>query len=77
MTRPIVALLPALMLALVPFAADAGSLQGTNAVKRWKLADDCARQAQLAFPDYTAESNAKRDARLKECLESRNLPSRE
>jgi hypothetical protein len=39
--------------------------------------DTCTRQAQTAFPDFTAESNAKRDAKLKECLAGRNLPPRE
>ena len=39
--------------------------------------DKCAVQAQRAFPDFTAESNAKRDAKLKECLAGQNLPPRE
>ena len=46
-------------------------------VKRWQVMDKCTKQAQTAFPDYTAESNAKRDAKLKECLEGNNLPTRE
>ena len=39
--------------------------------------DNCAEQAQTAYPDFSAESNAKRDAKLKECLEGQNLPPRE
>ena len=39
--------------------------------------DKCANQAQRAFPDFTAKSNAKRDAKLKECLAGQNLPPRE
>lgn len=54
----------------------AASQQGNLAVANWKLMDKCARQAQIAFPDYTAEANAKRDAALKACLSSNNLPPR-
>ena len=34
-------------------------------------------QAQAAFPDFTPEANAKRDAKLKECLEANRLAPRE
>ena len=54
-----------------------GSQQGISVMKNWKTADDCARQAQIAFPDYTADANAKRDVKLKECLELHNMPARE
>ena len=54
-------------------ASQQGVIVGTN----WKTMDSCTRQAQAAFPDFTAESNAKRDAKLKECLEGKNLPPRE
>ncbi len=63
-------------LALAP-AAWAGSQQGTVATKNWKSMDQCARDAQTAFPDFTADSNAKRDTKLKECLAGKNLPPRE
>ena len=39
--------------------------------------DTCAKQAQTAYPDFSAESNAKRDAKLKECLNANDLPPRE
>ena len=39
--------------------------------------DQCAQQAQAAFPDFTAEAYAKRDAKEKECLAARNLAPRE
>ena len=39
--------------------------------------DVCAKQAQAAYPDFNAESNAKRDAKLKECLNANGLPPRE
>ena len=52
------------------------SQQGIQVIKNWKTSDKCARQAQLAFPDFTAEANAKRDAKLKECLEANRLAPR-
>jgi hypothetical protein len=39
--------------------------------------DDCAKQAQAAFPDFSADSNAKREAKLEDCLNARNLPPRQ
>jgi hypothetical protein len=64
--------------ALVPSAAGAQSTpQGHQAIQKWKVMDVCAKQAQTAFPDLTAESNAKRDAKLKECLNANHLPPRQ
>lgn len=61
--------------ALTLFAGTAeATQQGNTAIANWKRMDVCAKQAQAAFPDYTAESNAKRDAKLNECLSSGNLP---
>lgn len=63
--------------ALVLFAgAAAATQQGVVALSNWKQMDKCAKQAQTAYPDYSAESNAKRDAKLKECLNANNLPPR-
>jgi hypothetical protein len=64
----------ALMLACAPAIA---SQQGVVAMKNWKAMDLCATQARAAFPDFTAESNAKREAKEKECLEEKNLPPRQ
>ena len=58
-------------------AAHAVSPQGTVVVGKWKSMDKCANEAQRAFPDFTAEANAKRDAKLKDCLAGQNLPPRE
>jgi len=66
--------LAALFLAAAPAFA---SQQGVVAIQNWKKMDLCARQAQTAFPDFTAEANAKRAAKEKECLEGKNLPPRE
>jgi hypothetical protein len=51
--------------------------QGEAALRSWRSMDSCARQAQTAYPDFIAESNAKRDAKLKECLEGNRLSPRE
>ncbi len=60
---------------LLPLSA-AATQQGQSALRSWKTMDTCAQQAQTAFPDFSAESNAKRDAKLKECLSSNGLPPR-
>jgi hypothetical protein len=67
----------ALGLAFFAGAAEAATQQGVTALVKWKTMDVCAKQAQAAFPDLTAESNAKRDAQLNACLNANNLPSRE
>ena len=64
------------MFGLAPAMACA-SQQGVDAMKRWKAMDACAIEAQAAFPDFTPEATAKRDAKLKECLAAQNLPPRE
>jgi hypothetical protein len=68
--------IPLLILALAPGAAWA-TQQGLVVTRNWKAMDQCASQAQTAFPDYTAESNEKRAAKEKECLAGKNLPPRE
>jgi len=68
--------IPLLVLALAPAVAWA-SQQGIVVMKNWKTMDQCAKEAQTAFPDYTAESNEKRAAKEKECLAKRNLPPHE
>ena len=69
-------LLLAAMLLLLLVAAEA-SQQGQAAVGYWKAADKCAKQAQAAYPDYSAEANASRDAALKNCLNGSNLAPRQ
>ena len=64
------------LLSLLFCSAAEASQQGVVVEKGWKGMDNCARQAQTAFPDFTAEANAKRDAKLKECLAGQNLPPR-
>jgi len=58
-----------LIAALLLFAGAAeASQQGQVVLNNWK--------AQAAYPDYSAEANAKRDAKLKECLNAGNLAPR-
>jgi hypothetical protein len=71
-------------LALLLFAAlvlSAGGAQATQsgqaALQSWRVMDVCAKQAQAAYPEYNTESNAKRDAKLKECLNANHLPPRQ
>ncbi len=40
----------------------------------WRKMDACTRAAQKAYPDYTRESNAKREKARQDCLRSQNLP---
>lgn len=61
----------------LPAAAHAVSGQAAIVVQKWKAMDSCSAAAQRAFPDFSAELNARRDAMLKECLAGQNLPPRE
>ena len=64
---------------VLPFligTAEAATYQGQQVNSNWRTADKCAKEAQAAYPDYSAESNAKRDAQLKTCLKSYNLAPR-
>jgi hypothetical protein len=64
------------VLAFGPAVAMA-SQQGAVALQNWRGMDKCAKDAQVAFPDHTADANAKRDAKLKECLQQKNMPPRQ
>ena len=64
-------------LLLVAGAASAATQQGVSAVAKWKAMDNCTKQAQAAFPDFTADAEAKRAAALQQCLEAGNLPPRQ
>jgi hypothetical protein len=67
-----------LLTALVMSTVAARATQpGKTVLTNWKIMDACARQAQAAYPEYNAESNAKRDAKLNECLGANVLPPRQ
>ncbi len=70
------ALMLAAIFVLSMVGADA-TQQGQTALRGWRQMDNCSRQAQAAYPDFTADSNAKRDAKLKECLNTYGLPPRQ
>ena len=61
---------------LLPAAAAAYTAYGQQSWSRWTASDRCAQAAQRAYPDFTAEANAKRDAAFKSCLSNGNLPPR-
>ena len=65
------AAMAAVLLSLMPARADDSQ---TNANMAWKQGDACARAAFKKFPDYTAESNAKREAARRTCLRNHRLP---
>jgi hypothetical protein len=74
MKRFVLPLAAALLLSSV--SAQATQL-GQQAIGNWKQADNCAKQAQTAYPNFDANSNAKRDAKLKTCLQLYQLAPRE
>jgi len=60
----------------LPAAAVAFTSNGQQVMNRWVASDRCTAAARKTFPDFSAEANAKRDAWLKNCLASQNLPPR-
>jgi hypothetical protein len=66
------ALLSIVALLWLPGAAVADWQWKTNSAI-WKLRDACTTQAQKAYPDYTPESNAKREKARADCLRTNNL----
>jgi membrane protease subunit (stomatin/prohibitin family) len=74
MSRFVLSLGTALVLSTVGAQA---TQQGEAVLRNWKQMDKCAKQAQAAYPEYSAESNVKRDAKLKECLNAYGLPPRQ
>jgi hypothetical protein len=75
--RHMIRLIAAVLLSVLAPAAAFANQQAVIAINKWKAMDTCAVQAQAAYPDFTAEANAKRDAKLKECLAQQNLPPRQ
>jgi hypothetical protein len=61
----------------IPGSVMAITANGNAMMQRWSASDRCAAQAQKQFPDYTPESNAKRDNAMKQCLASGYLPPRQ
>jgi hypothetical protein len=59
---------------LLPGPAAADSNWKTNSAV-WKQMDNCTAAARKQFPDYTRESNAKREKARQNCLRASNLPN--
>ena len=70
------ALVVFVLVALAPAVANADP-QGQLLMKKWAGSDRCSQVAYRAFPDYTAESLAKRDLAFQQCLAGGNLPPRD
>lgn len=71
-----VAAITVLAVLVGPGSAMATSLNGNVMMRNWARSDRCAAAAQKQFPDFSAESNAKRDNAMKQCLAQSNLPPR-
>lgn len=69
--------LACLMLVLSAAPSASATDTGLRMMRNWAEADKCTREAQQAFPDYSAEAYAKRDARVRDCLAAHHLPPRE
>ena len=76
-TNPPLGAIAFILLMFFAGTAAAATQAGNQALVNWKVMDLCAKRAQAAFPEFTADSNAKRDAKLKECLSGANLPPRQ
>ncbi|HXY99754.1 MAG TPA: hypothetical protein VEI03_07115 [Stellaceae bacterium] len=68
-------LLIAAMLVQPRIAVGDSSWKTSSAV--WGARDKCTEQARKAFPDYTRESNAKREKARQDCLRANNLSAKE
>jgi hypothetical protein len=53
----------------------ATNLQQQDSAQKWRVTDDCARTAFAKFPDYTPESNARRENYRRACLRINGLPA--
>ena len=72
-----VAVAVVLLVLAMPVGAMALSVNGNNMMRTWVGSDRCAAAAQRQFPDFTPESNAKRDNAMKQCLANSNFPPRQ
>ena len=68
--------LACLLSLLVGGVASAESRSSANTTKIWRAQDECTKKAFKQYPDYTPESNAKREQARRLCLATGNLPPR-
>lgn len=59
---------------VAPVRAD--TVRKKQSFEIWHEQDDCAREAFKKFPDYTRQSNARRDAAMLRCEQKHHLPPR-
>ena len=68
----------ALLLALIAASLSAERAAADDKLRQsdvvWKAMDNCTRAAIKAYPDYTVEALAKREAHRRLCLRRSNLP---
>jgi hypothetical protein len=60
----------------LPAPARAMTQQATQMMKNWAQSDRCVAAANKQFPDYTADSLAKRDQAVQQCLSNSVLAPR-
>jgi hypothetical protein len=70
------AVLAAVAAAAWPHDGFAITQQGTQMMRNWAQADRCSARARKQFPDNTADSLAKRDQVLQQCLSDSVLAPR-
>jgi len=63
----------AAFLAGLPCGARAADASAQSQEKLWGLADKCGRDAFAKYPDYTPDSNVKREAFRRNCLRSHEI----
>jgi len=61
---------------LLAGAAQATTVRQKQSDSVWHAADECAHAAFLKYPDFTPESNAKRDRETRLCEARQGLPPR-
>lgn len=74
MRSPVIA---AILMLLAGGPAWAQNATRTEEPMIWRAGNDCARRAHRQYPEYTRESNLKRDRALRVCLAAGSLPPRE
>jgi hypothetical protein len=72
-SRQLAAVFAALLLAGAALARADGLQRESGSV--WAAETDCSREAFKHFPDYTADSNAKRENYRRACLRAKGLPA--
>jgi len=66
--------LAALLVAGSSGPAAAADINQHKAAAAWKQSDNCAQEAFRKYPDYTPQSNARREAARQACQRNHRLP---